>query len=101
MSAAESQRKVERLVELQERLANDVQDAGKRGVAVRLAADLVGMPDVSRTDVRRASAVGQGAINAITGSSSWHPDARRFALRAAANLRRLESSTSSRHEARR
>ena len=66
VSAAESQLKVERLVELQEKLRIRVQDAGKPGVAVRLAADLVGMPHVSRTDVRTRYALsGQGAINAI------------------------------------
>lgn len=66
VSAAESQRKVERLVELQEKLRTQVQDAGKRGVAVRLAADLVGLPYVSRADVRaRYGLSGQGAMNAI------------------------------------
>ena len=65
-SAAESQRKVERLVEMQQDLRSRVQDAGKRGVAERLAADLVGLPYVSRAEVRdRYSLSGQGAINAI------------------------------------
>lgn len=65
-AAAESQRKVERLVELQENLRSRVQEAGKRGVAERLAADLVGVPYVSRADVRdRYSLSGQGASNAI------------------------------------
>jgi Fic family protein len=65
-AAAESQRKVERLVETQERLRAQVQVAGKRGVAERLAADLVGLPYVSRADVReRYGLSGQGAINAI------------------------------------
>jgi Fic family protein len=65
-SAAESQRKVERLVELQVQLRSRVQEAGKRGVAERLAADLIGRPYVSRTDVReRYGLSGQGAINAI------------------------------------
>jgi Fic family protein len=65
-AAAESQRKVERLVQMQEVLRSRVQTAGKRGVAERLAADLVGLPYVSRADVRhRYSLSGQGAINAI------------------------------------
>jgi Fic family protein len=65
-AAAESQLKVERLVEMQNRLRARVQEAGKRGVAERLAADLVGIPYVSRADVRsRYSLSGQGASNAI------------------------------------
>jgi len=65
-AATESQRKVERLVEMQENLRSRVQEAGKRGVAERLAADVVGIPYVSRADVReRYSLSGQGAINAI------------------------------------
>ena len=65
-SAAESQRKVEGLVEMQARLRATVQESGKRGVAERLAADLVGIPYVSRADVRdRYSLSGQGAMNAI------------------------------------
>ena len=65
-SAAESQRKVERLLELQAELRSRVQRAGKRGVSERLAADLVGSPYVTRADVARRYAVsGQGAINAI------------------------------------
>jgi Fic family protein len=65
-SAAESQHKVERLVELQDKLRSRVQKAGKRGVAERLAADLVGDPYVSRAQVRvRYSLSGQGAMNAI------------------------------------
>ena len=65
-SAAESQRKVERLVELQDHLRSRVQEAGKRGVAERLAADLIGRPYVNRRDVRqRYGLSGQGAINAI------------------------------------
>ncbi len=65
-AAAESQRKVERLVEVQRSLRARVQEAGKRGVAERLAADLVGVPYVSRADVRqRYSLSGQGASNAI------------------------------------
>ena len=66
-AAAESQLKVERLVEAQQNLRSRVQDAGKRGVAERLAADLVGVPYVSRADVRdRYSLSGQGASNAIS-----------------------------------
>ena len=65
-SAAESQLKVERLVELQSRLRATVQQAGKRGAAERLAADLVGTPFVTRREVaRRYELSGQGAINAI------------------------------------
>jgi len=65
-SAAESQRKVERLVEMQGELRSRVQEAGKRGVAERLAADLIGRPYVRRADVReRYSISGQGAFNAI------------------------------------
>ncbi|HEY6761267.1 MAG TPA: Fic/DOC family N-terminal domain-containing protein [Baekduia sp.] len=65
-SAAESQRKVETLVALQNDLRSRVQDAGKRGVAERLAGDLVGLPLVTRADVADRYAVsGQGAINAI------------------------------------
>lgn len=65
-SAAESQHKVERLVELQDKLRSRVQEAGRRGVAERLAADLVGDPYVSRAQVRdRYSLSGQGAMNAI------------------------------------
>jgi Fic family protein len=65
-SAAESQRKVERLGELQEELRGRVQSAGKRGVSERLAADLVGMPYVTRANVaERHQVTGQAAINAI------------------------------------
>jgi hypothetical protein len=40
--------------------------AGKRGVAERLAADLVGIPYLTRPDVAaRYGLSGQGAINAI------------------------------------
>jgi Fic family protein len=65
-SATESQKKVERLVQLQGELRAIVQQAGKRGVAERLAADLVGLPYLSRRDVvHRYGLSGQGAINAI------------------------------------
>jgi Fic family protein len=65
-SAAESQRKVERLVALQSELRSTVQGAGKRGTAERLAADLVGLPYFTRSDVaKRYSLSGQGAFNAI------------------------------------
>lgn len=65
-SAAESQRKVERLVDLQEELRTRVQEAGKRGASERLAADLVGLPYLTSTDVAtRYGLSGQGAINAI------------------------------------
>jgi Fic family protein len=66
-SAVESQRKVETLVALQEELRTKVQMAGKRGVAERLAADLVGIPYVTRAEVaRRYDISGQGALNAIS-----------------------------------
>lgn len=66
-SAAQSQGKVERLVELQDDLRAKVQGAGKRGVSERLAADLVGVPYVSRAEVAsRYGVSGQAAINAIT-----------------------------------
>ncbi len=65
-SATESQKQVERLVELQTELRAAVQAAGKRGVAERLAADLVGSPYISRANVAaRYSLTGQGALNAI------------------------------------
>ena len=65
-SAAESQHKVERLVELQARLRGSVQAAGKRGASERLAADLVGLPFVTNADVaRRYGLSPQGAINAM------------------------------------
>jgi Fic family protein len=65
-SAVESQRKVERLVALQDELRTRVQTAGKRGVSERLAADLVGLPFINRADVaRRYNVSGQGAVNAI------------------------------------
>jgi Fic family protein len=65
-SAAESQHKVESLVRLQEELRTIVQTAGKRGVALRLAADLVGHPYMTRREVaQRYELSGQGAHNAI------------------------------------
>jgi Fic family protein len=65
-SAAESQRKVERLVDLQEELRSFVQAAGKRGVAERLAADLVGWPYVTLREVMEEYELSkQGASNAI------------------------------------
>lgn len=65
-SATESQIKVEGLASLQEDFRSRVQVAGKRGVAERLAADLVGLPFVTRADViKRYALSGQGAINAI------------------------------------
>ena len=65
-SAPESQRKVEGLASLQEDLRGRVQAAGKRGVSERLAADLVGLPFLTRADVvKRYRLSGQGAINAI------------------------------------
>ena len=65
-SATESQRKVERLLGLQEELRSTVQEAGKRGVAERLAADLVGRPYVTQRDVADEYDLSkQGASNAI------------------------------------
>ncbi|WP_160165507.1 Fic family protein [Conexibacter woesei] len=65
-SAADSQAKVERLVQLQAELRATVQSANKRGVAERLAGDLIGHPFVSRSDVaKRYGISGQGAANAI------------------------------------
>ncbi len=65
-SAKESQEKVERLIALREELRAIVQNAGKRGTAERLAADLVGMPYVTAPNVARLYDLsGQGATNAI------------------------------------
>jgi Fic family protein len=65
-SAVESQDKVERLVNLQVALRSKVQSAGKRGVAERLAADLVGRPYLTQRDVsQRYQLSKQGASNAI------------------------------------
>jgi Fic family protein len=66
-SASASQQKVEDLVELQERLRETVQKAGKRGAAERLAADLVGTPYVTGRDVAaRYDLSRPGALFAIT-----------------------------------
>jgi Fic family protein len=65
-AAIESQRKVERLVALQESLQARVVGAGKRGTAERLAAQLVGRPYVNRAIVAQEfSVTGQAAYNAI------------------------------------
>jgi Fic family protein len=65
-SAAESQDKVERLVSLQGELRSKVQSAGKRGVAERFAADLVGRPYLTQKEVsQRYGLSKQGASNAI------------------------------------
>ncbi len=65
-SAAESQDKVERLVELQEELRSAVQSAGKRGAAERLAADLVGRPYITQREVSQEYELSKpGANNAI------------------------------------
>lgn len=65
-SANESRQRVESLVALQEDLRERVQVAGRRGASERLAADLVGLPYVTRSDVaKRYDLSGQGAINAI------------------------------------
>lgn len=67
-AAATSQAKVEGLVGLQDRFRSRVQAAGKRGLAERLAADLVGTPYVTRADVvKQYDVSGQGAMNAING----------------------------------
>jgi Fic family protein len=61
-AATGSRRNVERLVELQNHLRTRVQEAGKRGVSERLAADLVGIPYITRGDVaRRYDLSGAGA----------------------------------------
>lgn len=66
VAAVQSRVKVERLVELQASLRTRVQAAGKRGVAERLAADLVGLPYLTRGEVAaRYDLSGQGAANAI------------------------------------
>jgi Fic family protein len=65
-SAAASQAKVEDLVALQQRLREEVQRAGKRGVAERLAADLVGAPYVKGRDIAgRYDLSRQGAFSVI------------------------------------
>jgi Fic family protein len=65
-SAAESQAKVERLVALQADYRSRVHNARKRGVAERLAGDLVGRPYITRRWVSdRYGLSHQGAINAI------------------------------------
>jgi cell filamentation protein, protein adenylyltransferase len=65
-SATESQKKVEKLVALQGEFRLRVQQARKRGVAERFAADLVGTPYVTRRSVAgRYDLSHQGAINAI------------------------------------
>jgi Fic family protein len=65
-SAASSQTKVEDLVALQQRLREEVQRAGKRGAAERLAADLVGDPYLRGREVAdRYSLSRQGALSAI------------------------------------
>jgi Fic family protein len=65
-SAAESQDKVERLVDLREELRSAVQSAGKRGAAERLAADLVGRPYITQREVSQEYELSKpGANNAI------------------------------------
>jgi Fic family protein len=65
-SATDSQQKVERLLALREELRDRVHQAGKRGAAERLAADLVDRPYVDRPSVvARFGLSGQGAQNAI------------------------------------
>jgi len=65
-SATDSRQKVERLLALREDLRTKVQEAGKRGAAERLAADLVDRPYVDRSSVvARFGLSGQGAQNAI------------------------------------
>jgi Fic family protein len=65
-SAAASQAKVEDLVALQQHLREEVQRAGKRGAAERLAADLVGDPYLrGRGIADRYDLSRQGALSAI------------------------------------
>jgi GTP-sensing pleiotropic transcriptional regulator CodY len=65
-AAIESQKKVESLVELQETLQRRVAEAGKRGSAERMAAQLVGRPYVNRKIVADEFGItGQAAYNAI------------------------------------
>jgi Fic family protein len=65
-SATASQAKVEDLVTLQQRLREEVQRAGKRGVAERLAADLAGTPYVRGREIAdRYDLSRQGALSAI------------------------------------
>lgn len=65
-SAAASQTKVEDLVALQQRLREEVQRAGKRGAAERLAADLVGDPYLRGREIAdRYDLSRQGALSAI------------------------------------
>lgn len=65
-AAAESQAKVEKLVSLQTRLRSRVQDSGKRGKAEQLAADLVGVPYLTISDVAsRYGLSAQGATNIV------------------------------------
>jgi Fic family protein len=65
-AARESQKKVERLVELQGELRRRVERAGKRGAAERLAGDLVGLPYLTVPMVARSYRLsGQGATKAI------------------------------------
>jgi cell filamentation protein, protein adenylyltransferase len=65
-SAVESQDRVERLASMQEELRSKVQSAGKRGVAERLAADLVGRPYFTQREVSQQYELSkQGASNAI------------------------------------
>ncbi len=65
-SAAASQTKVEDLVSLQQELRGKVQRAGKRGVAERLAPDLVGDPYLTGREIAaRYDLSRQGALLAI------------------------------------
>ncbi|HEX6752628.1 MAG TPA: Fic/DOC family N-terminal domain-containing protein [Solirubrobacterales bacterium] len=65
-SATASQTKVEDLVALQQRLREEVQRAGKRGAAERLAADLVGDPYLRGREIAdRYDLSRQGALSAI------------------------------------
>lgn len=65
-AAAESQAKVEKLVALQTQLRSRVQDAGKRGKVEQLAADLVGVPYLTVSDVAdRYGLSVQGATNIV------------------------------------
>jgi hypothetical protein len=69
-SASESQRKVEGLVALQDALRSRVQSAGKRGVAERLAAELVGLPYLTRADVAERYEI-SGQVLRTRSTRSW------------------------------
>lgn len=66
-SASASQQKVDDLVDLQRRLRERVQRAGRSGAAERIAADLVGTPYLTNRDVANRYGLSRpGALFAIT-----------------------------------